>query len=131
MPDEQDLSPTSAGVSETLRKIRARTPARILVGRAGASHRRSTQLDLREAHAAARDAVRGELSLAAIFDGAFVQGGNLCELSTRAQNKNEYLLRPDLGRRFDDQSCLTLQRHCSREADFLIAIGDGLSVSAV
>jgi ethanolamine ammonia-lyase small subunit len=131
MPDERDLSLSSPEVSETLRKIRARTPARVLVGRAGASYRTCTQLDLREAHAAARDAVRGELSLAALFEGGFAQALNLCEVSTQAHDKNEYLLRPDLGRRFDDESRLTLQRRCSRDADLLIAIGDGLSVSAV
>jgi ethanolamine ammonia-lyase small subunit len=131
MPEEQDLSLAFPDVSETLRKIRARTPARLLVGRAGASYRTATQLDLREAHAAARDAVRGELHLAAVFDAAFVQHRNLQELSTQAHNKNEYLLRPDLGRHFDEQSRLTFQRRCSPGADFLVAIGDGLSVKAV
>lgn len=131
MPDEQNLSPPYSEVSDTVRRIRERTPARILVGRAGASYRTSTQLDLREAHAAARDAVRGELSLPAIFDAPFIQGRNFCEVSTRAHDKNEYLLRPDLGRRFDDASQLLLQQRCSRDADLLIAIGDGLSVSAV
>lgn len=131
MPNEEDLSLRFPDVSETVRRIRARTPARILVGRAGASYRTSTQLDLREAHAAARDAIRGELSLAAIFDDSFLQAGNLCEVSTRAHDKNQHLLRPDLGRRFDDRSQFALQQRCSHDADLLIAIGDGLSVSAV
>lgn len=131
MADEQYLSLTAPSVSETLRKIRARTPARLFVGRTGASYRTSTQLDLRDAHAAARDAVRGELSPAAIFDSVFMQHGKLFEVSTRAESKNEYLLRPDLGRQLDDQSRFTLQRRCSRDAEFLIAIGDGLSVSAI
>jgi ethanolamine ammonia-lyase small subunit len=86
---------------------------------------------LREAHAAARDAVRKELSLAAIFDATFMQALNLCEVSTQAHDKNEYLLRPDLGRLFDHPAQLMLQQRCSRGADLLIAIGDGLSVSAV
>lgn len=131
MPDEQDLSLRSPEISETVRRIRARTPARILVGRTGASYRTSIQLDLREAHAAARDAVRGELTLSAIFDAPFIQAGNLCEVSTRARDKNQYLLRPDLGRRFDDPSQVILQQRCSPDAGLLIAIGDGLSVSAV
>jgi len=129
MSDEPDLSLRPPDVPDTVRKIRARTPARILVGRAGGSYRTSTQLDLREAHAAARDAVREELSLATIFDAALI--GNLCEVSTRAHNKNEYLRRPDLGRLLDGPSQLRLQQRCSRDADLLIAIGDGLSVPAV
>ncbi len=39
-------------------KIRARTPARLLAGHSGGGYRTSTQLELRAAHAAARDAVR-------------------------------------------------------------------------
>ena len=59
MPEGKDLTLPS-DFPEALRRIRERTPARILVGRAGAAYRTSTQMDLREAHAAARDAVRAE-----------------------------------------------------------------------
>ena len=57
MPQDDD-SFLAADFPEVLRKIQERTPARILTGRSGAAYRTSTQLDLREAHAAARDAVR-------------------------------------------------------------------------
>src|ERR1700719_4154542 len=89
---------------EVLREIRERTPARILVGRAGAAYRTSTQLELREAHAAARDAVRAELDLESAFGAAFTKHWNLFEVCTEARTKEEYLLRPDLGRRFNDAS---------------------------
>ena len=36
---------------EIVMKIRARTPARLIVGRAGAAYRTGTQLELRAAHA--------------------------------------------------------------------------------
>ena len=42
---------------ELLATVRARTPARLLAGRAGVAYRTPTQLDLRRDHAAARDAV--------------------------------------------------------------------------
>jgi len=131
MSDEKDVFLWSLDVSEAVRKVCARTPARILVGRSGASYRTSTLLELREAHAAARDAVHGELDLATILDAPFVQDGLLFEVSTLAHDKNEYLLRPDLGRCFDDTSQVLLQQRCGRNADLLIAIGDGLSFSAV
>src|SRR5271168_4362295 len=117
--------------SEIVSRIRARTPARLLVGRAGAAYRTSTQMDLREAHAAARDAVRTELDLEKTFDEAFVQRWGLFEVRTRARLKDEYLLRPDLGRQFDDDSREQIQSRCSRDNDLQIAIGDGLSVPAV
>jgi ethanolamine ammonia-lyase small subunit len=130
MPRDAD-SILAADFPEALRKIRERTPARILLGRAGAAYRTSTQLDLREAHAAARDAVRAELDLETVFGVVFMKQWNLFEVCTEARSKEEYLLQPDLGRRLDEASRRELARRCSRENDIQIAIGDGLSVTAV
>src|SRR5580704_16837423 len=116
---------------EILRKIRERTPARIFFGRAGAAYRTSTQMDLREAHAAARDAVRAELDLRFVFGVEFLERWKLFEVTTEAHSKQEYLLRPDLGRRLNEASRRELAERCSRSNDFQIAIGDGLSVTAV
>jgi ethanolamine ammonia-lyase small subunit len=118
-------------LSEILRKIRERTPARIFAGRAGAAYRTSTQMELREAHAAARDAVRAELDLQSVFGGEFLQRWNLFEVSTEAHSKEQYLLQPDLGRRLNEASRRVLAERCSRANDIQIAIGDGLSVTAV
>ena len=68
--DPDDLALSSDRVSdwpEIVRRVRAQTPARILSGRAGAAYRTKTQLELRVAHAAARDAVRTELDLGRDF----------------------------------------------------------------
>jgi ethanolamine ammonia-lyase small subunit len=130
MADESN--PLAASdLPETVKKIRARTPARLLAGRSGAAYRTATQIDLREAHAAARDAVRQEFDPAPELGAAFVKLWNLFEVRTRAKNKDQYLLRPDLGRAFDDASRETLQKLCPRATDLQIAIGDGLSVPAV
>jgi ethanolamine ammonia-lyase small subunit len=130
MPRDAD-SFLAADFPEVLRKIRERTPSRILVGRAGAAYRTSTQLELREAHAAARDAVRAELNLETVFGAVFVKQWNLFEVCTEARSKEEYLLQPDLGRRLNESSRQELAKRCSRENDIQIAIGDGLSVTAV
>jgi ethanolamine ammonia-lyase small subunit len=124
-------APLASDLPESLRKIRARTPARILVGRAGAAYRTGTQLDLREAHAAARDAVRAEFDLGETFDAAFVKQWELFEVSTQADSKDEFLLQPDRGRRFNEASRQELLKRRSRDNDIQIAIGDGLSVPAV
>jgi ethanolamine ammonia-lyase small subunit len=116
---------------EIVRKIRARTPARLLVGRAGAAYLTSTQLELREAHAAARDAVRAELELSGLFGADFIEEWNLLEVRTRATTKDEYLLRPDLGRHFDSASVTEIKQQCVPNVDLQIAIGDGLSVPAI
>ncbi len=124
-PDEQ------LALSAVLQKIRARTPARLLAGRSGAGYRTGTQLELREAHAAARDAVRLELDLARDFGAAGARKWGLFEVGTRATNKDEYLLHPELGRQFSSQSREKLVKNCSTGNDLQIAIGDGLSVTAV
>ena len=109
---------------------RARTPARVLVGRAGPSYRTDTQLALREDHAAAVDAVQAEVDLDRDLGTAFVATWGIFEVATRATSKAGYLARPDLGRRFNDGAAATL-RQCTAGVDLQVVIGDGLSAAAV
>jgi len=117
--------------SALIEKIRAQTPARLLSGRAGAAYRTTTQLELREAHASARDAVRCELDLERHLGAAFVKQWNLFEVSTQAADKDDYLLRPDRGRHFTDESRSAILQRCPGGKDVQIVIGDGLSIAAV
>ncbi|HEU4414155.1 MAG TPA: ethanolamine ammonia-lyase subunit EutC [Candidatus Angelobacter sp.] len=116
---------------ELTEKIRARTPARVLVERAGSAYRTATHLELREAHAAARDAVRTELALDHDLGSELVRRWNLFEVQTLATTKDEYLLRPDLGRQFSPAARASIAQHCAAEVDLQVVIGDGLSVTAV
>jgi len=131
MADKTDSPIAPSDLPEVVKKIRARTPARLLAGRAGAAYRTGTQLKLREDHAAARDAVRAELDLNEAFGAAFVGQWKLFEASTKAAGKDEYLVRPDLGRAFSAASREEIRKRCPRGGDLQIAIGDGLSVTAV
>ncbi len=114
-----------------LQAIRERTPARILVGRAGPAYRTATQLALRQDHAAALDAVHAELDLERDFGPEFVQAWQLFEVQTCAQDKTEYLIRPDLGRRLNDKAHSSLVSQSARGCDLQIVLGDGLSAAAV
>ena len=131
MAVERDDGLAAANWPEIVRRIRARTPARLLVGRAGAAYPTRTQLELREAHAAARDAVRAEMDARAIFSASFLEQWKLFEVSTQAAYKREFLLRPDLGRYFTESARTEILNRCSKGVDLQIAIGDGLSVPAV
>jgi ethanolamine ammonia-lyase small subunit len=131
MAADPDKSLVALGWPEIINKIRARTPARLLVGRSGAAYRTGTQLELRQAHAAARDAVRAELEMEKLFGEEFIERWQLFEVCTRAKSKDEYLLRPDLGRSFSEASQSELLGRCSSRNDLQVAIGDGLSVTAV
>ena len=114
-----------------VRQALARTPARLLVGRSGPGYRTSTWLALRADHAAARDAVRAELDLAAAFGEDRIAGSDLFWSATRARTRDEYLLRPDLGRRLDDESREEVRARCPSSVDLQLVIGDGLSAAAV
>jgi ethanolamine ammonia-lyase small subunit len=121
----------NADSNDMVRRIKMHTPARLLAGRAGAAYRTETQLQLREDHAKARDAVRAELDLKTAFDSEFIEEWKLFEVSTRASNKLEYLARPALGREFSDESRADILKRCLPDNDIQIAIGDGLSTLAI
>jgi ethanolamine ammonia-lyase small subunit len=121
----------SADSNDIVRRVKMHTPARLLAGRAGAAYRTATQLQLREDHAKARDAVRAELDLKTAFDSQFIEEWKLFEVSTRASNKLEYLARPVLGREFSDESRAEILKCCLPDNDIQIAIGDGLSAVAI
>ena len=111
--------------SKIVDAIRARTPARLLVGQAGPAYRTETQLQLRLDHAAARDAVHAEL------DSAWLALMKLPELRTEAETHTEFLLRPERGRRFRAESRKQLAVSFPKEPALQIVIGDGLSATAV
>jgi ethanolamine ammonia-lyase small subunit len=119
------------GWSRLVNKIRAQTPARLLTGRSGEAYRTGTQIDLRDAHAAARDAVRAEFSLSTDLPPSLVRDWHLFEVRSQATTKEEYLLRPHLGRCLNEDAREEILRACPPAADLQIVIGDGLSVTAV
>ena len=120
-----------ADSSELVQAIRVRTPARVLVGRAGPSYLTETQLALRQDHAAAIDAVHAELDLSRDFGPEFARRWRLFEVPTLARSKQEYLMRPDLGRRLHDSARVDVARECPAGAVLQVVVGDGLSVAAV
>lgn len=123
-------TPNLPDIAALIEAARARTPAKILVGRVGSSYRTETQLELREDHAAAVDAVHAEIDLERDLGREFVGRWGLFEVSTQARSKGEYLLRPDYGRRLDGRAIEALKR-CPTGVDLQVAIGDGLSSAAV
>jgi ethanolamine ammonia-lyase small subunit len=130
-PPDRNLSPGLDESSDLVQAIRAQTPARILVGRSGPSYLTPTQLTLRQDHAAALDAVRAEMDLERDLGLELVGRYGLFEVTTRAVGKQQYLMRPDLGRQLSDAAREALRSHCPREAELQIVIGDGLSAAAV
>lgn len=122
---------TDDSLPQIIEKVRSRTPARLLAGRTGGAYRTSTQLELRAAHAAARDAVRSEFKLEQTLGTELVRRYRLFEVQAEVRSKDEYLLRPDLGRRLSSQSQTRVTDLCPARTDLQVIIGDGLSTTAV
>ncbi len=55
----------------------------------------------------------------------------LFEVGTQARSKQEFLLRPDLGRKLTAPASAEIQRRCCSVRDLQVVIGDGLSAAAV
>ena len=129
MSDDHKVVPPPAW-PEIVRKIRARTAARIFVER-GASYSTQMELELRGARASAVDAVWSEFDLQKDFPQDFVAKWKLFQVSSQAESKSQYLLRPDLGRKLSGDGKSVMAERCIKAPDMQIVIGDGLSGVAV
>ena len=114
-----------------MRDLRHLTPARVGLGRAGASLPTQALLEFTLDHARARDAVHAELDVSAIAAGLDALGLQTLQVSSCAQSRKDYLRRPDLGRKLDAASRDVLASGRRGPCDLVVVIGDGLSPSAV
>ena len=110
---------------EAFLDLKSKTPARIGVGRAGARYKTITQLRMRADHAAAQD------SVFSLVDEAFVQKMGYTPVQTLCQDKDEYLTRPDRGRRFDEANQRIIQQTLGQRPRVALVVGDGLSSAAI
>lgn len=113
------------------RALESVTPARIRVGRAGTSYPTSLLLQLRADHARARDAVYATVDYDDGELGRVLDGLAPIHLSSAAETRDRYLVRPDLGRVLDTESRTELARSGTKDADLQVVLGDGLSGTAV
>ncbi|MFG1318530.1 ethanolamine ammonia-lyase subunit EutC [Xanthobacter autotrophicus] len=107
------------------------TPARIALGRTGASLPTDEVLRFALAHAQARDAVHTPFDA----DGVAVEvesfGFATLRVSSAAPARDIYLRRPDLGRRLSDESRATLAAAAGGPVDLVMVVADGLSSAAI
>ncbi len=116
---------------DPLRKLAAFTPARIALGRVGASLPTREVLNFALAHARARDAVHAPFDIAAVETQIRALGLSTVLVSSAAESRSDYLRRPDLGRRLCDKSIDDLQRRNHPLCDLAIVVTDGLSSAAI
>jgi ethanolamine ammonia-lyase small subunit len=88
-------------------------------------------LDFQAAHAAARDAVHAPFDAEQLATEIRTLGIDVAIAETAAENRQQYLLRPDLGRQLTDRSRFELERlRIPTEIDLSIIVSDGLSAIA-
>src|SRR5260221_8791352 len=122
---------TQAPPSGSMRDLRDLTPARVGLGRAGASTPTKALLEFTLDHARARDAVDAAFDVPALISGLGDLGLAAFEVCSRARNRKDYLRRPDLGRSLDPVSQHLLASHNGSSCQLAVVIGDGLSPLAV
>jgi ethanolamine ammonia-lyase small subunit len=122
---------TPAPPSRTLSDLRELTPARVGLGRTGASMPTQPLLAFTLDHARARDAVHGAFDTARLVDGMTGLGLSPVLVSSQARDRRDYLRRPDLGRMLDPDSARVLADRGGSAGQLAIVVGDGLSPSAV
>jgi ethanolamine ammonia-lyase small subunit len=127
-PIAPDMNAPSADPWVGLKKF---TAARIALGRSGTSVPLREALAFRLAHAHARDAVYSVLEAEHLLAGLAELGVTSEQIKSQAKDRQEYLQRPDLGRRVDEKSSTQLAEAPGEGCDVVIVLADGLSATAI
>lgn len=110
---------------EAIKAMKQATPARIGLYRAGARPKTGAMLRFLADHAQAMDAVFLDVSE------EFLGRMNLFTVETMARDKEEFLKRPDLGRKLSPEAEKTVREKCQKDVQVQILVVDGLSSSAI
>ncbi len=109
-----------------LRALMASTTARIGVGRAGPRYSTASLLLFQGDHAVTQDALYRDV------DQKLLDEFNLFTVQTKITGgKQEYLLRPDLGRLLNDDAKRLINEKCQKNVNIQLVVGDGLSAAAI
>jgi ethanolamine ammonia-lyase small subunit len=110
--------------------LRRLTAARIGLQRSGAALATAPLLDFRLAHARARDAVHEPLDETRLIADLNGLGMPVLAVSSAANDRQSFLMRPDLGRRLSQTAQESLKPHAGTY-DVAFVVADGLSARAV
>ena len=124
------MTETLPETHDKLAGLRAATPARIFLPRAGLALATQANLQFQLDHAEARDAVHERLDVEALIKALRSRGLEVLRLASAARDRRTYLLRPDLGRELDEASRAHLAGSAD-DYDIAFVIADGLSARAV
>ena len=111
---------------EGLKALISSTTARIGVGRAGPRYRTRSWLLFQADQAVTQDTLLRDVDENLLKDlGVFSVQTNI------TGGKQEYLLRPDLGRQLNDEARRLITEKCQKNVQVQLCVGDGLSAEAI
>lgn len=128
------VKPTDSTAQTPWAHLRAFTDARIALGRAGGSLPTRAALEFEHAHALAKDAVYADFDVAGLAaELEPLTGTKPLLTSSRAEGREVYLTRPDLGRTLRAGGAERLREVGAKGGpfDLAVVVGDGLSAGAV
>ena len=130
--NEELVKPNNSPENDPWAKLREFTAARIALGRTGVSEPLHQSLQFKLAHAHARDAVFSQLNSNEVVQ-AIATKSNLPVIQVQSQvsNQPEYLQRPDLGRKLNEDSIINLKNVPITNPDIALILADGLSATAI
>ena len=110
---------------EDFLRIKAKTDARLGIGRCGSRYKTKSHLRILADRAGALDAVLNEIPQALIEDNHLLAVQTLCD------DRGTYLRRPDLGRQFSEEMKNKIQVSCVMNPDVQVIASEGLSSTAL
>jgi ethanolamine ammonia-lyase small subunit len=125
---EQNRDPISQNPWGFLKEY---TDARIALGRVGHGIPTEQLLTFSLAHAQAKDAVYASLHVDAMLSDLRLLGHEGLHLTSQAVDRDQYLKRPDLGRKLSLGSLQMLQDRSTGPVQVSLVIADGLSAKAI
>jgi len=124
-PSLDEMQITNPFNADAVKAMKKSTPARIGIGRAGARPKTISWLRFLADHAVAQDAVFLDVS------DEFLKNNNLMSVQSAVANKDEFLTRPDLGRRLSEEAARIVSEKCEKNVQVQILVVDGLSSTAI
>jgi len=110
---------------EVLEELRKSTAARVCCGRSGPRPRTVSLLRFLADHSRSKDTVLKEIP------GEWVEKAGLFEVQSEIVSKDQYLTRPDMGRRLSTAAVETILAKCKKNPKVQLVVSDGLSTDAV
>lgn len=109
-----------------LKELIGSTTARIGVGRSGPRYKTASLLLFQGDHAVTQDALYRD-----IYPELLAEFGLFTVQTKITGGKEQFLLRPDLGRQLNDEAKRVISEKCVKKPNVQLVVGDGLSAAAI